>query len=111
MLIVLVQLGKMLERWAKDRIQADLGHYFSLMPAKVRLCTDDHHKGRYVSAAQLAPGDLFRVADGETLPADGVVVDGRGYVDQSSLTGEARPVSHHDKIDVAAVRIKITTGE
>jgi heavy metal translocating P-type ATPase len=91
MLIILVQLGKLLERRAKDRIQADLGHYFSLMPAKVRLCHEGDPKGRYVSAAQLAPGDLFRVADDETLPADGVVVEGKGTVDQSSLTGEARP--------------------
>ena len=50
MLIVLVQLGKMLERWAKDRIQADLGHYFALMPAKVRFCADEKAKGRYVAA-------------------------------------------------------------
>jgi len=91
MLIILVQLGKLLERRAKDRIQEDLGHYYTLMPAKVRLCTPSDTRGRYVAADHLAPGDLFRVAEGETLPADGCVVDGGGLVDASSLTGEARP--------------------
>jgi len=91
MLIILVQLGKLLERRAKDRIQADLGHYFTLMPAKVRICPEGDTQGRYVSAAALGPGDLFQVTDGETLPADGLVVEGQGLVDASSLTGEARP--------------------
>jgi heavy metal translocating P-type ATPase len=91
MLIFLVQLGKLLERRAKDRIQEDLGHYFTLMPAKVRICIGTDTRGRYVAAGQLAPGDLFRVADGETLAADGLVIEGQGLVDASSLTGEARP--------------------
>ena len=91
MLIILVQLGKLLERRAKDRIQEDLGHYYSLMPAKVRLCTPGDARGRYVAVEQLAQGDLFRVAEGETLPADGRVVEGGRLVDASSLTGEARP--------------------
>lgn len=90
MLIILVQLGKLLERRAKDRIQEDLGHYYTLMPAKVRLCRGADTRGRYVAAAQLAPGDLFRVADGETLAADGLVIEGQGMIDASSLTGEAR---------------------
>lgn len=91
MLIVLVQLGKLLERRAKDRIQSDLGHYYTLMPAKVRICREGDSQGRYVSADALGAGDLFRVTDGETLPADGLVVAGQGLVDASSLTGEARP--------------------
>lgn len=91
MLIILVQLGKLLERQAKDRIQEDLGHYFALMPAKVRLCRDGDAKGRYVAAEMLQAGDLIRVAEGETLPADGLIEQGRGLVDASSLTGEARP--------------------
>jgi len=91
MLIILVQLGKLLERRAKDRIQEDLGHYYALMPAKVRLCRAADTRGRYVAAAQLTPGDLFRVADGETLAADGLVIEGQGMIDASSLTGEARP--------------------
>jgi P-type Cu+ transporter len=92
MLIFLVQLGKILERRAKDRIQEDLGHYYTLMPAKVRICSGVDVRGRYVAAGQLAAGDFFRVAAGETLAADGLVVEGRGLVDESSLTGETKPL-------------------
>ena len=91
MLIILVQLGKLLERRAKDRIQEDLGHYYALMPAKVRLCSDENDRGRYVAAESLRTGDLFRVMEGETLAADGYIKSGQGLVDASSLTGEARP--------------------
>lgn len=91
MLMILVQLGKLLERRAKDRIQEDLGHYYALMPAKVRLCSGENANGRYVAAESLQCGDLFRVEEGETLAADGLVKSGRGLVDASSLTGEARP--------------------
>ncbi|MCB2170225.1 MAG: cation-translocating P-type ATPase [Deltaproteobacteria bacterium] len=93
MLIFLVQLGKILERRAKDRIQEDLGHYYALMPAKVRVCAGADSRGRYVAAGQLSAGDLFRVAEGETLAADGLVVAGRGLVDESSLTGETKPLA------------------
>jgi len=93
MLIFLVQLGKILERRAKDRIQEDLGHYYALMPAKVRVCAGADSRGRYVAAGQLSSGDLFRAAEGETLAADGRVVAGRGLIDESSLTGETKPLA------------------
>jgi heavy metal translocating P-type ATPase len=93
MLITLFLLGKTLERRAKDRIQEDLGDFFSLEPAKVRICTDLFPDGRYVSARQLEPEDIFRSDENEVVPADGVIVAGEGSVDESSLTGEALPVS------------------
>jgi len=91
MLIILVLLGKLLEERAKSRIQEDLGHYYTLMPAKVRLCRDTGDRGRYVAAEMLQSGDLFRVVEGETLPADGLIKQGQGLVETSSLTGEVRP--------------------
>ncbi len=45
-----------------------------------------------VPTSQLAPGDVLRVRPGEVIPADGVVVDGRGEVNEALLTGESRPV-------------------
>jgi heavy metal translocating P-type ATPase len=92
MLITLVLLGKILERRAKDRILEDLGHYFDLMPAKVRRCTSQFPKGRFARLEQLQAGDDFIVHPEEVIPADGLVVEGRGAVDEASLTGEARPV-------------------
>jgi Cd2+/Zn2+-exporting ATPase len=44
-----------------------------------------------IDAEELAAGDVVLVRPGETVPADGVVIDGRSDVDQSSLTGESLP--------------------
>jgi len=93
MLITLVLLGKTLERRAKGEVQEDLEKFLSLRPTKVRICSEGYSEGRYVAAEQLQKGDLFRVEEGEIIPADGLLVQGKGSVDESSLTGEARPVA------------------
>ena len=92
MLITLVLLGKTLERRAKGRVLEGLENFFSLKPSKVRICTDEYPAGRYVSADHLAEQDIFRVDEGEIIPADGRVIDGSGTVDESSLTGEPLPI-------------------
>jgi heavy metal translocating P-type ATPase len=92
MLITLVLLGKLLERSAKNKVQQDLESFFSLRPTKVRLCTAEYPQGRYLAADQLRKGDIFRVDENEIVPADGRIVEGRGSVDESALTGEALPV-------------------
>ncbi|MDZ7579123.1 MAG: cation-translocating P-type ATPase [Deltaproteobacteria bacterium] len=93
MLITLVLLGKLLERNAKEKVLEDLEAFFTLKPTKVKLCSREHPQGRYVSAEYLRKDDLFLIDDGEIAPADGMVIDGDGLVDESSLTGEARPMS------------------
>ena len=93
MLITLVLLGKMIERSAKDRVQADLESFFSLRPTKVKLCTPDQPAGRYVSADVLGVGNTFSVEEDEVVPADGLIIEGSGSVDESSLTGEPLPVN------------------
>lgn len=92
MLITLVLIGKRMESRAKNRVQSDLDHFFSLVPNKVRLITDAYPEGRYGSVHALNPGDRFRVEPGEIAAADGVILDGTGFVDESALTGEPRPV-------------------
>ena len=93
MLIALVLLGKLLERNAKGKVLEDLDAFFALLPNKVKICSPQYPEGRYVSAEYLRKDDLFLLADGEISPADGLVIDGDGLVDESSLTGEARPVA------------------
>ncbi len=93
MLITLVLLGKILEQQAKNRVRRDLDSFFALQPAKVRLITDTSPTGRYVAIGQLAAGDRFAVASDEIVPADGRVESGTATLDESSLTGEPRPVA------------------
>ena len=93
MLITLFLLGKLLERRAKAEVQTDLANFFSLRPTKVKICSEQYPQGRYVPAERLRQGDLFRVEESEVLPADGLIVDGEGAVDESSLTGEPLPIT------------------
>ena len=92
MLITLVLLGKLLERRAKDEVQEDLANFFSLRPTKVRICSQVYPEGRYVDSQHLRKGDTFRVEENEILPADGLILQGEGSVDESSLTGEPLPM-------------------
>jgi heavy metal translocating P-type ATPase len=92
MLITLVLLGKTLERRAKGKVLESLENFFALKPAKVRICTDDHPAGRYVSVDYLSQNDVFRIDENEIIPADGKVLTGHGLVDESSLTGEPLPI-------------------
>jgi heavy metal translocating P-type ATPase len=93
MLIVLVTLGKFLESRARARVQEGLESLFALQPTKVKLFLPGQSVGRYVSAEQLGTGDLFQVEEGEIVPADGKIMEGKATVDESSLTGEALPVA------------------
>ena len=91
MLISLVLLGKLLEQQARSRVRRDLDNFFALQPGKVRIVTEGFSAGRWVAIGQLAVGDRFAVETAEIVPADGRVVSGRASVDESALTGEARP--------------------
>ncbi len=91
MLITLVLLGKSLEGRVKARVGKELGSFLSLRPAKANICTRAFPGGRYAAVEQLREGDLFRVRADETVPADGVIVQGSGMVDMASLTGEPIP--------------------
>ena len=92
MLITLTLLGKAIERKAKDAVQKDLGIFFSLRPTKVKRVSDVFPGGRYVAAELLGQGDVFKIEPGEIIAADGLILEGSGSVDESSLTGEALPV-------------------
>jgi heavy metal translocating P-type ATPase len=91
MLITLVLLGKILETRAKENVTKDLESFFSLVPNKVRIPTEAFPDGKYVSAKQLREGDCFILEENEIAPADGIIINGQGIIDESSLTGEALP--------------------
>jgi len=97
MLILLILTGKMLERSAKNKIAQGLWNFFSLVPQKVKICTKLFPKGQYVSIKQLSKGDIFKAEQGEILAADAFVTKGSAVIDESSITGEAKPVNVRPK--------------
>ncbi len=88
MLVTLALLGRLLERQARDRVLEEMESFLHLSPSKVQIVHERFPEGRYVSAERLAPGDLFRVEEGEVIAADGTVVGGAGLVDEAMITGE-----------------------
>jgi copper/silver-translocating P-type ATPase len=84
-IVTLVLTGKLIERGAKDRSAGAIGLLYRLMPAKARV------GDRFVSVEALQPGTVFHVKTGERIPADGIVVEGQSYADESVLTGESVP--------------------
>ena len=92
MLVVLTLLGKAIEAQARKKVRRMLDNFFALAPTKVCLITSKFPSGRYVDIAQLKIGDHFKVRADEIVAADGIVISGQARVDESTLTGEARPV-------------------
>ena len=109
MLISLVLVGKTIEQRTKDRINAQISRFFELWPSKVRICTESFPRGRYVNAKMLSTGDIFRVEAGEVVPADGRILKGEARVDESTLTGEARPI-HKQKGDMLSSGTTVISG-
>ncbi len=91
MLITLVLLGKLLEGQARSRVRSDLDHFFAMQPAKARVLAPNWPSGRWVAIDLIAAGDRIVVKKDEIVPVDGRVASGRASIDESALTGEARP--------------------
>jgi Cu2+-exporting ATPase len=79
---------------ARRRAGAAVEELVKLIPAATtRLPNWPARDEEQVPVARLAVGDHVLVRPGETLPADGVVVDGNSAVSEAMLTGESLPVS------------------
>jgi Cu+-exporting ATPase len=90
-IVSLVLLGQVLELRARARTRGALKALLGLVPKMARRIETDGAE-RDVPLAEVRMGDLLRVRPGEKVPVDGVVSEGRSYVDESMVTGESLPV-------------------
>ncbi len=90
MILTLITVGKMLEAHSKGRTTDALKSLMQLAPKNAVVVRDG--KEELVPIEQVRCGDIFAVKPGESIPVDGVIVDGSTAVDESSLTGESIPV-------------------
>ncbi len=89
-LVAILLLGKLIEHSAKHRAAESIHRLYEMLPRKVRIKSNGQQ--HLASIEQLRVGDLFVVREGEKIPADGCIVTGSTTVDESFLTGEAKPV-------------------
>ncbi|CAI0392639.1 unnamed protein product, partial [Linum tenue] len=95
MLITFVLLGKYLECLAKGKTSDAIKKLVELAPATALLVDKDkggNIREREIDALLIQPGDTLKVIPGGKIPADGVVVWGSSYVNESMVTGESEPV-------------------
>lgn len=85
-----VGLGKYLETRIKNRALEFIKTFTESQLSYARLVTINETK--QVKVSDVKPGDIIEVKAGETIPLDGVVIKGWGYLDESMLTGESKPV-------------------
>ena len=90
-IVTLVILGQVLELRARARTSDAIRRLLTLAPAIARRLDPDGTE-REIALGGILVGDRLRVRPGERIPADGVVLDGSGVVDESMVTGEPLPV-------------------
>ena len=106
-ILTLVTVGKYLETRSKAKTGGALEKLIDLAPKTAHVVDADGTE-REVAAEALQPGDVIRVRPGESLPVDGVVVEGTSAVDESALTGESIPVEKRAGDAVSAATINRT---
>ena len=90
MILALITLGKMLEARSKGKTTDALKSLMKLAPKTATV--ERNGTEMTVPIEQVAKDDVFLVRPGESIPVDGMVIDGSSAVDESTLTGESIPV-------------------
>ena len=103
MIVTLITVGKLLEARAKGKTTDALKGLMDLAPKTATVIRNG--KEVTVTADSLLVGEVFVVRPGESIPADGVVLEGMTSVDESALTGESIPVDKTVGDSVAAATI------
>ena len=102
-ILTLITVGKMLEARSKGKTTDALKNLMKLSPKTAVLIIDGVETE--VSIDTVKKGDIFAVRPGESIPVDGIVLEGSSAVDESALTGESVPVDKSAGDSVSAATI------
>ena len=106
-ILSLVTVGKYLETRAKSKTGGAIEKLIDLAP-KTACVVDQDGSESTVAAEAILPGQVIRVRPGESVPVDGVVLEGASSIDESALTGESIPVEKNPGDTVSAATINRT---
>ena len=90
MILTLITLGKTLEAYSKGKTTDALKSLMNLAPKMATVVRNEQEI--LISADQVKKGDIFLVKPGESIPVDGIVLEGNSAIDEAALTGESIPV-------------------
>ena len=90
MILTLITLGKTLEAYSKGKTTDALKSLMNLAPKMATVVRNEQEL--LISADQVKKGDIFLVKPGESIPVDGIVLEGNSAIDEAALTGESIPV-------------------
>ena len=103
MILTLITVGKLLEARSKGKTTDALKSLMNLAPKTATVIRDG--KEITVPAQEILQGEEFAVRPGESIPVDGVVLEGSSAVNESALTGESIPVDKAEGDRVSAATI------
>ena len=103
-ILSLVTVGKYLETRSKSKTGGTIEALIDLAPKTATVVAEDGSEAT-VDVDSILPGQVLRVRPGESIPVDGVVLEGSSAVDESALTGESIPVEKTagDTVNAATV--------
>ncbi len=103
MILTLVTVGKFLETRSKGRTSEAITKLMDLAPKTATVVRDG--VTQTINASEMIEGDIFIIKPGESVAADGVVIEGKSSVDESVVTGESIPVikQEGDKLVSASI--------
>lgn len=103
MILTLVTIGKYLETKSKAKTSDALGKLIDLAPKTATVLRNGVEVT--IAAEDIKSGDILIIRPGESIAVDGVIIEGEGSIDQSSVTGESLPVdkSKNDEVICATI--------
>lgn len=90
-ILTLITLGKYFEARSKGRTKASLESLMNLAPKKATRIVDGRQE--VVDVDQINKDDIILIKPGDSIPVDGVIVEGSSVIDESAITGESIPVN------------------
>lgn len=103
MILALITLGKFLETKSKGKTSEAITKLLHLAPKTATVIRNGEEQE--IPVEEVVVGDRIVIKPGQSIPVDGVIIEGSSSVDQSALTGESIPVEKNvgDKVIAASV--------
>ena len=106
MILTLITVGKFLEARSKGKTSDALTKLMKLAPQTAKVLRDGSEVT--IPASEVKVGDVFVLRAGDSVPCDGIIIEGTCSVDESALTGESLPVEK--AVGASLMSASVTAG-